>query len=114
VNITTEHKVEALADGAHSRLTILVFLDGKFVNSNVALSGPTPDVQEYMDGKVTLDELDERWRTKKVGRVGARALPVRDLPPVPGPAPVPPEAPSEEQGMTKPEAEEAVEEKNEE
>lgn len=77
MKITTEHKVEALGDGKTSRLTVFSFIDGKYLGSHTALSGPTEDVQDYMEGKATLDELDQRWREKKVGGVRARDLPVR-------------------------------------
>ncbi len=80
VKITTEHKVEPIGDKS-SRLTILVFLDERLVGSHTALSGPKEDVQEYLDGKVTLDELDERWRSNRVaGGIRAQRLITRPKP----------------------------------
>jgi hypothetical protein len=60
--IKTTWKKEILNGSVRSsRLWVTVVVDGEEVGRDCILAGPTEDVDAFIAGEVTLDELRKRW-----------------------------------------------------
>jgi len=62
MKIETSHKITPNhINPKDGKLTISIHLDGKLIHDHVVISGPLADIRDYVDGAITLDELDSRW-----------------------------------------------------
>lgn len=61
MEISTHYKVLKLND-RDSRLEVYVTVNGEeMTNPTVVIAGPSLDVQEFADGKISWPELRTRW-----------------------------------------------------
>lgn len=73
MRIHHEHKVEALGNGTSARLVVTTYIDDRVIAHNTALSGPKEDVEAYVRGELTWEQLEERWRmTRSVAGFAAK------------------------------------------
>lgn len=57
-------------DGKQASLLVSVVVDGIVCQSVVIASGPIDDVVDLFEGKITMQQLGERWKPKSRRRTG--------------------------------------------
>lgn len=60
LEITGTHEVKELSNGS-AQLTISVFINEQKVHDFVAYSGPKQDLDDYLEGRCTSEEISKRW-----------------------------------------------------
>jgi hypothetical protein len=62
-------KVEAepslFKDKDKAHIMVRIFVDGRYCGGISVLAGPVREVQDYYDGKITMEEVEARWKAKR-------------------------------------------------
>ena len=77
MRIKTRTELEDLGAGK-ARLWVVVSVDGQ-EHRYVFLSGPSADVRDYQDGKLTFDEVSNRMKTTRRELPTQREIPRADV-----------------------------------
>lgn len=68
VRYRVEEIVETRSEGT-KRVILRVWADGEVVSGdNIILLGPADDVDDFVEGRATINEIGERWRARSKRR----------------------------------------------
>lgn len=64
MNITHKTRLEYLNNGKDAKVIVRIEIDGELLSEIVALFGSIFDIENYMNGDISLVDLRKKWHKK--------------------------------------------------